>query len=329
MPIVNPSRLIGHPFGFGASPGDVNSIPDADQTGSNPRGASFETGFPPSTLTPSTSGGLPPDGADMNGIFHIVTEHVRFQNIGGQYKFNSALATIIGGYDKGTVLQADNGTISYVSAVDNNMINFNTTPSSIGVQWKQWAGGVIGDPVYTEGDKWELCPIGTCMPFIEKVVGESLSSFLAGHPNWKELSTVGTLNIGHTISATTVQGRAFGSSGNGIANYQPAGSDDATLIAHTHTANDVSHTHAYVDRYHCEQAGMTSATRRPGDLTMASTHVGIGCGNTDSDNNVFSYVNATTSPANLTISVTSAGSGNGVGANRQRTIYMPWIIKVS
>ena len=329
MTIPNPSRLIGHSFGYSAVSGDVNAIPDADQTGTNPRGASFATGFPPLTLTPSVSGGLPPDGADMNGILNIATDHVRFQNQGGLYKFDAALATIIGGYDIGCVLQSDDGTIAYVSAVDNNTINFNTTPSSIGVQWKQWAGGVTGAPVYTEDQKWDLMPVGTVMPFVENVVGTAINTWLTAHPHWRFIGAIDFLDLAHTLPGSALDGRLVAINGNGHAKYTTAGSDNSTLVSHTHSANDVSHTHGYKDTLIFEIDTARGNVPAGGGKEFVAGSLLAGSASTDTDNHYSYYRKVDTDAANLTINVTSAGSGNGVNANIPRTVYLPWVIKVA
>ena len=115
-----------------AASGNKNTIPQA-ATGSEL--ASFTQGFPPITMTPVVSGGRPPDGKDFNGILNQLSAHILWMNSGGEYKFDATVATAIGGYSKGMVLLGDDGVSSYISAVDNNSVNFNSTPASIGVQW--------------------------------------------------------------------------------------------------------------------------------------------------------------------------------------------------
>jgi len=332
MPVTNPSRLISIPWASSAPSGSVTDIQDADQTGITPYRASFETGSPPITLTPVGSGGHAPDGADYNGILNILTDHAKFQDIGGVPKFDAAFATIIGGYDKGAVIQSNDGTGSYISAIDNNTINFNTTPSSIGVQWKAYAGDsiAVGAPTYTEDDKWELCPIGTTMPYIEAVVGQDLSTFFATHPHWRLLHTITYLDLAHTKPGTDLQGRAMAVTGNGHNPYTSSGSDNNTLVAHTHVATDVVHSHNYKDRYVCENSSVLASRKSSTDLQIASNHTGYGMFEAfDNDNNSFLYVNDVTSAANLTIGISTAGSGNGTNGNIQRTMYLPWIIKVA
>lgn len=137
MTIPRPDNL-STPFADSAGTLYINDIPVSPPL--DPQLASWEDGFPPITMTPKASGGLPPFGQDMNGVLNAISQHTRFTNAGGQYRFDSALSTILGGYDAGTVLQSDDGLSSYVSAIDGNTINFNTTPSSIGDEWLPWAG---------------------------------------------------------------------------------------------------------------------------------------------------------------------------------------------
>lgn len=133
MPITRPTNY-AIPF---ASAGVKNTIPDAP-SGSGK--ASFTEGFPPVTMLPLTAGGIPPEGKDFNGIYYDITSHTVWVNAGGQYQFDAALSTAIGGYPIGMVLQNNAGTASYVSAVNNNTTDFNTTPSSIGTLWMPYSG---------------------------------------------------------------------------------------------------------------------------------------------------------------------------------------------
>lgn len=120
-----------------ADTGTRNVIPDAP-TGTNK--ASFSEGFPPVTMIPVTSGGVPPSGDDFNGILYDATQHVVWINAGGQYQFDAALSTAMGGYPLGMVLQSNDGLSSYVSLVAANTTDFNSTPSSIGSLWGSYAG---------------------------------------------------------------------------------------------------------------------------------------------------------------------------------------------
>jgi hypothetical protein len=136
MAITRPVN-IQKPF---ADSGSKNTIPVASQIGIINGAASYTDGFPPLTMTPIAAGGIPPAGADFNGILNALSSHTAFQNAGGKYQFDAALATAIGGYPVGFVLQDNAGLNSYVNILAGNTTNFNTTPTSIGVSWIPYAG---------------------------------------------------------------------------------------------------------------------------------------------------------------------------------------------
>lgn len=129
MPITRPTNIV-KPF---ADSGAKNAI---SVSSASPQ-ASYTDGFPPVTLLPIPSGGVPPDGKDFNGIFFDITTHTLWLNAGGQYLFDSALSTAIGGYPKGMVLQSNDNLSSYISTVNSNTTDFNTTPSD---NWVPYAG---------------------------------------------------------------------------------------------------------------------------------------------------------------------------------------------
>lgn len=136
MAVTKP-ELMPVPF---ANAGLKNTIPVTPPGGSAINQASYDAGFPPTTMTPIVSGGKPPRGRDMNGILYDVTSHLTYLNAGGQYWFDADFASKIGGYPLGAVLQSNDGKSSYVSIVDNNTTDFNSDPSSIGTSWLPWAG---------------------------------------------------------------------------------------------------------------------------------------------------------------------------------------------
>lgn len=136
--------LILQPF---ADTGDKNVIPNTPSP--TPGLASYEDGFPPITRVKIQLGGKPPAGKDFNGILYDITTHTLYVEAGGKYEFNAALAAAIGGYSKGFVLQDNSGENSYRSMVDNNSVDFNSVPSSIGVQWEFYAGASAGNTTTT------------------------------------------------------------------------------------------------------------------------------------------------------------------------------------
>lgn len=124
-----------------AESGTKNTIPVASQIGVTPGAASFTDGFPPLTMTPLAAGGVPPYGADFNGILNFLSAAVRWSQAGGRYTFDAAFATAVGGYPKGAVLASTSGGMGWVNLIDNNTAD----PDSSGLGWAEIAvpaGGI-------------------------------------------------------------------------------------------------------------------------------------------------------------------------------------------
>ena len=139
MSISKPNAMVT-PF---AVSGFKNTIPVPSQIGISDGKASYVTGFPPLTMKTIASGGIPPDGFDQNGILYEVSAHTTWQNSGGIYKFDTTISGYNTGYPAGAILWNDAGDQTYVSLTDNNAINFNTTPTSIGVSWAPVSAKVL------------------------------------------------------------------------------------------------------------------------------------------------------------------------------------------
>lgn len=96
----------------------------------------FADGFPSEYSAPHSQGGKYVTRGEFNAIGNLATRNDFYRACGGLNTFNTALASKIGGYPKGAVLQLlDNNVLKYViSLVDNNTVNFNTAGVD-GVNW--------------------------------------------------------------------------------------------------------------------------------------------------------------------------------------------------
>jgi hypothetical protein len=119
------------PFAYAAGSGYKNTIPTNSLIGIQDGKASLTDGFPPLNFTPVSSGGVPPFGADMNGILNEVTAIQQWQEAGGFFLYDSAFSTTIGGYPKGAILQSSSFNGLWVSTVENNTTN----PDTGGAGW--------------------------------------------------------------------------------------------------------------------------------------------------------------------------------------------------
>lgn len=143
-------ELILTPFGENANPGTINDIPESLNPSDPVQSASWQAGFPLVTMTPLSAGGIPPRGQDVNGALRAISRHSAFLGGGGQYKWSTAYVAAKGGYAIGDVIQANDGLNSYVSLVNSNSVDFNSTPSSIGTSWGLYSGQALIQPQATE-----------------------------------------------------------------------------------------------------------------------------------------------------------------------------------
>ncbi|AOR76348.1 gp53-like domain-containing protein [Novosphingobium resinovorum] len=110
------------PFANNAGASYIRQIPQAHQTPTTSDApASLFDGFPPETFQPVASGGIPPSGADFNGLFNQMTAALRWLAAGGPSLFNAGFSVAIGGYPKGAILTSMvDPRNRWVSTVDNN-----------------------------------------------------------------------------------------------------------------------------------------------------------------------------------------------------------------
>lgn len=141
-----------------ATSGTKNTIPVASQIGVTPGLASFTDGFPPLTMTPLAAGGVPPYGADFNGILNFLSSAVRWAQAGAGYGYDAAFSAAVGGYPKGAILLNAAGTGFWLSTVDNNTTN----PDASGAGWSPvinnvastTAAGIVRIATTVEAQGW-------------------------------------------------------------------------------------------------------------------------------------------------------------------------------
>lgn len=125
MSLTVPSK-ISIPFAESGSRNVINANLEAGDASNK---ATYTYGFPQITMTPKASGGLPPFGRDMNGILYSVTAMLQYMQAGGQYTYDASFAAAIGGYNQGALVQQADLSGLWVSTVDNNTSNPETSGS--------------------------------------------------------------------------------------------------------------------------------------------------------------------------------------------------------
>ncbi|NUF09773.1 hypothetical protein GYY70_09580, partial [Snodgrassella sp. ESL0324] len=123
------------PQAFAAN-GSKNNIQNTRQPGQDPEDATWSDGFPNVTMQPVESGGLPPKGMDFNGILNALSATIVHMQKGNLFYFDKAYCDAFGGYQKGAILLADDGTKVFVSVADKNTNNPNQNPQ----YWEVIAG---------------------------------------------------------------------------------------------------------------------------------------------------------------------------------------------
>lgn len=115
-----------------SDPTFVRTVPVPSQIPTNPGFASFETGYPPTNFQPIASGGVPPFGQDVNGIFRAVTQWLQWQQAGAPVPYDSAFSTAIGGYPIGAIVASlTTPFLRWQSTEDDNT----TDPDAGGAGW--------------------------------------------------------------------------------------------------------------------------------------------------------------------------------------------------
>lgn len=133
LTVANPTFI---PIAFAAN-GLKNPIQKTRQPTQDPQDMTWNDGSPLITLTPIEDGGKAPKGQDFNGVMNVVTEHGIFIQNGNRYKWSADVVTNFGGYAKDSIVQSDDGLREYISLIDNNATNPN---SSVTGTWSIYAG---------------------------------------------------------------------------------------------------------------------------------------------------------------------------------------------
>lgn len=95
--------------------------------------ASWQQGWQQVNFTPVSAGGIPPWGADFNGLFQIVSAWLRWAQAGGApIGYDSSFQATVGGYpNTAVVASAVTAGLYWRSIVDNNLTN----PDTGGAGW--------------------------------------------------------------------------------------------------------------------------------------------------------------------------------------------------
>jgi hypothetical protein len=125
------------PWGASAGPSYIRPIQLSSLIGIQAGAASLTDGFPPLCFTPTSAGGIPPDGRDMNGILNEISAWARWTAAGSPVQYDSGTSgfvSAIGGYPQGAILQSTIAGKLWLNLADNN----STNPDALGAT--NWVG---------------------------------------------------------------------------------------------------------------------------------------------------------------------------------------------
>lgn len=113
---------------FGINGQRTGTLPDSSTSGLP--NASYNDGFPPQTMLNESAGGVPPKGQDFNQILYELSANAQWFNSGGPMQYNSDFSTAIGGYPKYARIIGSDGVTEYISTVDDNTTDPDSSSSS-------------------------------------------------------------------------------------------------------------------------------------------------------------------------------------------------------
>ncbi len=119
-------------------------------------------------MTPLAAGGVPPYGADFNGILNFLSAAARWQQAGGAYPYDAAFSTAIGGYPQGAMLKQSSGGGYWLNLAENNTSN----PDGGGANWIALPAGIASTAEAETGtdDKKAMTPLKVFQAIARKVM---------------------------------------------------------------------------------------------------------------------------------------------------------------
>lgn len=110
----------------------TNPFPVPSQIGIADGAASLHDGFPPITFLALNAGGVPPSGADFNGILYLLSAWIAYLAAGQKSGYDATLQTDMAGYAKGAqIAQSADATATWTSSTVGNTTN----PDTGGAGW--------------------------------------------------------------------------------------------------------------------------------------------------------------------------------------------------
>lgn len=137
---ITPPKVV-EPFGKDAVPPYINAVIPVTDPGDG--AASYSLGFPPATMTDPSAGGIPPSGADMNGVLYAATAFCQMLQAGQFVSFDADVSTAQTGYHKGAILFVPSTGALDPGSFYQSTANGNTNdPASVVTNWRKLNGAL-------------------------------------------------------------------------------------------------------------------------------------------------------------------------------------------
>jgi len=182
---------------------DPNKV-ELPLTSPDPTRASQSAGFPPLTMQPPESGGVPPQGEDFNGAMNQVARFVWWALAGGALPFDNIWATnaAINGYPSGGRVTTADLQGEWISTADNNTVN----PDTVGTNWVPGFNYGATSLTGLAGTNVTLTPAQAAKPII-RLAGTLTANIQIIFPNWAmEWLIVNNCTGAFTVTCKTAAG---------------------------------------------------------------------------------------------------------------------------
>lgn len=317
-----------------ADSGTKNTIPVPSQVAVTPGLASYTTGFPPLTMTPITAGGVPPHGADFNGILNAITNAIRWNMAGSGYPFDSTFAGTVSGYPKGAVIPNSTGTGYWLNQTENNSSNPEAS-ATVNTGWVpayQYGTTAITGLAATS---YTLTTLQAAKPRIT-LAGTLTGNIALYFPTWQSSWTVvnnctgpfsvtcKTLSGSGVVIASGFTANIVGDGTNITQDSNVLGSQGRLINIQTFTASGTYTPTLGTTKIRVKQVGGGGAGG--GTLSTSSVQIASGGGGNGGTYGDTGLMNAPSSSVSIIIGTAGAGVAGGNGGTGGSTSFGAYLV---
>lgn len=301
---------------FASGDSSRSTIPENGTSGSTGTiatgAAAMDTGFPPLTRVPISSGGIPPHGEDMNGILYSITNKLQAYDAGAKYPFDSSFAAKIGGYANGAIVASSDLSGEWLNTVDANSANPEGTAAT-NTGWVPLAFTGASAVAISTADVTMTC-LAAARPIII-LSGALTSNRYLYVPAWsKDWIIINNCTGPYSVIVSTVGGTTTASIASGAISRVYCNGSSVTKLQGTSAAYDVGTSGASVPLLN--GANTWSETNRFSGSLNLDRYFNVGYNNTTAGTRQIAfYCNGNTTQTSSIVADTSGNiliNGSGI-----------------